>query len=84
MDRGVKNNRVAMKRVYACVCCDCNKKAAQNQGRDEAKEDCGGFVLISTHFSLEGGIRGTVERVFAGCRVSLEFLSSGFVVSAAS
>lgn len=42
------------------------KKAAQNLKRDRAKGDCGGFVLISTHFSLERGFRKSFGRVLQG------------------
>ena len=58
MDRGVKYSCVATK--YACAVI---AKETQNKGRDRAKEDCGGFVFISTHFSLE---RGKFEEVLRG------------------
>lgn len=49
-------------RVCACVVI----AKSSPEPRDRAREDCGGFVFISTHFSLEGGFRGKVERVLRG------------------
>lgn len=53
----------------------------KSRERIEPKRIVGGFVFISTHFSLERGFGGKVVRVFAGCRVSLSYLFFGFVVS---
>lgn len=47
------------------MCVSCEKKAARTLGMDIAKEDCGGFVFISTHFSLEKGDLG--ERLEEFC-----------------
>lgn len=41
-------------------------KSSLELGEDIPIEDCEGFVSISTHFSLERGFRGKVERVLRG------------------
>ena len=70
--RGVKYSCAV--KVCVRVCAVIAKKQPRTGGRDRAKEDCGGFVFISTHFSLERGFRGKVEKSFAGCRVSFKYL----------
>lgn len=54
--RGVKHSCAATK---LCMCVVIAKSIPELG--DRAKDYCGGFVLISTHFSLERGFRGKVE-----------------------